>query len=152
MFIANFNVFIVLLVGASYIFAWILGIPIAMLTVPFDDSLLILERVLFFVTVILLFIWGRRGLVSPSREPKYFKIYQIGQWMVAIANCVLIGGIGLLLQAATISKEDEYWVGLLITSLIAPIGGLLAAIGLALVILIPLWHGTNADKPTRTRQ
>jgi hypothetical protein len=138
MLVANLNVFIAILAGAGYMFAWCLGIPVSMLIIPYDGSLVAFEALLLFVALILIFIWARRGLVLPLREPKYVKLHQIGHGVLAIANLVLVGGIGLFLRAASLSREDEYWFGLVMTSYIGPIGGVLAAAGLALVLLIPL--------------
>jgi len=62
---------------------------------------------------------------------------QVGHLIVGIASFVLITGIALFLWAASVSREDEYWFGLVMTSYIWPLGSLLAIVGLAMLQLIP---------------
>ena len=123
-------------------FAWIVGIPVSMLILPYNGSLVALDALLLLVALILILIWIRRGFVLPLREQGFAKLCRVGHWVIATANFILIGGVGLFLRAASISREDEYWCGLVMISVIGLIGGVLAAAGLAMVVVIPL-HRTR---------
>ncbi len=146
--VANFNVFILLLAGASYILSWLLGIPVPMLIIPYGGSRWLYFSFLFSMSLILIFIWIKRGLVPVLSGEKYRQLYLAGHYVLATANFVLIGGIWQFIRAANISREDEYWAGVTLFAYIGPIGGVLCIAGLVMVYVIPrVQRGRLVDVP-----
>jgi hypothetical protein len=127
MFIANLNVFIAALAGASYLLSWILDTPVSRIGFSHGRGLMV---ALVFVAAVLIAFWAKWGLTPPRLLNK--RIYVGGQVGIAMASAAFVGGIALSLYAASISAEDEYWSWVLMLDRIGPVGAafFIAALGL----------------------
>lgn len=142
-FLFNLNLCVASIGGLSYLFGWLLGIPISMLIVPYGESLWWIILIVMIFVCLLAFRWRKRGflLAHPRLHEKNF--YNAGHGIMAIGNVVVVGGIAYYWRTAMINREEEYWFGQLMTSVIGPAGIALIGLGLSLILLPRLFRGAD---------
>jgi hypothetical protein len=144
MFIANLNVFIALVAGASYLFMWFFEVSVPMLVNPKGDAFMVFCGGYLLVALALISTWIKWGLVPIVPGPGWRTCCLAGHGLLALASVVLVGGIGKSFQMASMSKEDQYWFMLALVFDIGPAAAILAAIGGGLIFI-----SARAPRPRR---
>jgi hypothetical protein len=145
MFFASLNIFLFLFIGTSYLLSWFLGLPIAMLFIPRIEGFVTFAGVYLIVTLVLIAIWNKRGLAPAMRAPDWKTLYLAGHAVLAVANIVLIGGVGMSFHVASISKEEQIWFWFSLMFSIGPAAAALGALGLGAICYSAR---TNQLRPT----
>jgi hypothetical protein len=130
MFLANLNVFIAVITGLSYLFGWLLDIPPSMMRFPYGVELIL---ALMLGAAALLFIWSQWTLVPQVSRLERSWLYFTGNAGITASSVVFIGGIVMSLQAASISREEEFWCWVFMLDYIGPIGAACLATSMVLI-------------------
>jgi hypothetical protein len=135
MFFYNFNAFLFVLLGASYLLSWLFNVPVVYIGrhAGFMGSTLL-------VAVVLAYIWSRWGFVPRSPQGHQW-IYRAGHVGLALSNLILIGAIVLSIQAAAIGRDSLHWAWAGQLLVFGPVACALAAGSIAAV-----WVAVRADQ------
>jgi hypothetical protein len=143
MFIANLNVFIAVLTGASYVLGWLLDTPVSKIGPHYGTGLMV---ALMILTAILVAVWATWGL-TPIRGLMHQRLYIVGQFGITISSTIFVGGIAMSLLEASISIENEYWCWALMLDRIGPVGSIFFAASMGLIFAAHV-VGPSTAKPT----